>query len=126
MTDRWVCLECGARQPAQGPCRACKHEDDTLDLEDLKVRELMVDVEQRLVDQREKRLRFLGVGVGMVTVFLLWLVPGFWTIREAFGLPFLLDQWLLMAGIGLATMAILTRMLAKKRFPYLADDLSVR
>lgn len=126
MADRWVCLECGARQPAPGPCRACKHEDDTLDLEDLKVRELMVDVEQRLVDQREKRLRFLGVGVGMITVFLLWLVPGFWTIREAFGLPFLLDQWLLMAGIGLATMAILTRMLARKRFPYLADDLSVR
>jgi hypothetical protein len=125
MTDAWVCLECGHRQAGPGACGACER-DDVLDLRDEKVRDLMRDVEQRLVDQREKRLRFLGVAVGMVTVFALWLVPGYWQIEEAFRLPVFFDQWILMAGIGLATIAILNRLLAKKRFPYLGDDLTVR
>ncbi|MEO8707324.1 MAG: hypothetical protein ABI867_45270 [Kofleriaceae bacterium] len=126
MTDPWVCLECGVRQGAKGPCRRCGCEDDTLDLMDLKVRELMRDVEDRLLHQREKRLRLLGVAVGMVVVFALWLVPGYWAIEESFRLPMFFDQWILMAGIGLATMAILSRMFTKRRFPYLSDDLAVR
>jgi ribosomal protein L40E len=123
MTDPWVCLECGARQAEQGACRRC-NKDDTLDLRDDKVRELMRDVEQRLADQREKRLRFLGVGVGMAVVFGLWLVPQYWTFRRVFALPLLFDQWVVMALLGFGTMKLLGRR-AKKRFPFLRDDLTV-
>lgn len=61
---------------------------------------------------------------GMAVVFTLWFVPGYWSIRRAYGLPFYLDQPLLMAGIGLAVIAILSRR-KRKQFPYLGDDLSI-
>jgi hypothetical protein len=125
MDRPWACLECGARQAAGGECARCRR-DDTADLRDEKVRELARDIEDRLSHQREKRLRFVGVAVGMAVVFAAWLVPGYWSLRNStFALPFFLDQILLMAGIGLGVLAVLGRS-KKKRFPYLDDDLNVR
>ena len=126
MTNPWVCIDCGARQEAQGACRACGHAD-TLDARDEKVRELMRDVDLRLTDRREGRLRFLGVGVGMALIFALWMVPGYWDLRGKIypGLPMLIDQWLFMALIGLGVMKVGERVLAKRRFPYLGDDLTI-
>ena len=122
----WVCIDCGARQAEQGPCAACE-KDDTSDLRDYKIRELMRDVEGRLTRQREGRLRFLGVICGMAAVFGLWFIPGYWEYRARFlALPVLFDQWLLMALIGIGVAALLARALGKKRFPYLADDLTIR
>nr|MBA2538473.1 hypothetical protein [Deltaproteobacteria bacterium] len=96
--------------------------DDTLDVRDVKVRELMRDVEQRLTDRREGRLRFLGVGIGMATVIALWMVPGYSTIRQGMALPLFLDQLILMALIGFGVIKLL---MARKRFPYLRDDLTI-
>ena len=121
----WVCIDCGARQPEQGKCRTCGH-DDTLDLRDEKVRELMRDVDMRITDRREARFRYLGVGVGMAIVILLWTLPGYWDLRHHyFALPALMDQWFLMAVIGLGIVKGGTKIFAKRRFPYLQDDLSV-
>lgn len=121
-----MCIDCGARQDDKGACKACGHED-TLDANDVKVRELMRDVDMRLGDRREARLRFLGVGVGMVTVFALWAVPGYWSLRGTVypGLPALFDQWALMAVIGFLVSKGAERLFTKRRFPYLRDDLSM-
>jgi hypothetical protein len=125
MDRPWACLECGARQDASGQCQRCRR-DDVADLRDEKVRELARDIEDRLAHDREKHLRFLGAGIGMVVVFVLWFVPGYWSLRNTtYALPFFLDQPLLMAGIGLGVIAVLSRG-KRKRFPYLGDDLSVQ
>jgi hypothetical protein len=125
-SPHWVCLDCGARQEAKGPCARCG-KDDTSDLRDEKIRELMRDVEERLERRREGRLRFAGVLVGISAVVALAQVPGYWEYRSRFlALPLLFDQLLLMAFFGLGASAGLGRIFAKKRFPYLATDLSVR
>ncbi len=115
-----VCIDCGARQPADGPCATCHHEM-TLDTRDEKVRELMRDVEDRLTGQRESRFRFLGVLTGMTVIFCLWMVPGYWSLRGRLypGLPIFADQWIFMALIGLGLSKVLTKLVGKKRFPYL-------
>lgn len=126
MVKPWVCIDCGARQDEQGACAACGHAD-TLDARDERVRELMRDVDLRLSDRREARLRFLGVGIGMVTVFALWAVPGYWSLRGSVypGLPMFFDQWALMAVIGFGVIKIGERLVTARRFPYLRDDLSM-
>jgi hypothetical protein len=122
----WVCLDCGARQTAKGPCARCG-KDDTSDLRDEKIRELMRDVEDRLARQREGRLRFGGMLVGVAAVLALAQVPGYWEYRMRFlALPLLFDQLLLMAMFGFGASVGLGRIFARKRFPYLAPDLSIR
>lgn len=119
----WVCIDCGARQPAEGPCAACKHEL-TLDTRDEKVRELMHDVDLRLRDQRETRARFMGVILGMAVIFSLWMVPGYWDARGRVypGLPMFIDQWIFMALIGLLASKLLVKYLGRPRFPYLDEQ----
>jgi len=123
----WVCIDCGERQPAEGPCIACKHEM-TLDTRDEQVRELMRDVDERLARQREGRFRFLGVLVAMTVVFIAWMIPGYWNARGRIypGLPMFADQWILMALIGLGLSSLLTRYVGRKRFPYLDQNLTIR
>ena len=77
-----------------------------------------------LADRREKRYRLLGVVVGMAAIFGLWLVPGYWIIEAGFRLPMLFDQWILMALVGFGLMKLLERR-ARRRFPYLRDDLTI-
>jgi hypothetical protein len=119
----WVCIDCGHRQAETGRCGGCGH-DDTLDLKDDKVRELMRDIEQRLTDRRETKVRFLGVGIGMAVVIALWAVPGYSTIRQGMAMPLFLDQLILMALAGFGVVKLLM-MRARKRFPYLRDDLTI-
>ena len=126
MQKPWVCIDCGARQEVGGACHKCSH-DDTLDARDEKVRELMRDVDRRLADRREGRLRFLGVAVGMAIIFGLWLVPGYWSARGTLypGLPLFMDQWIFMALIGLGIVKGGQRVFKATRFPYLTSDLTI-
>ena len=126
MVNPWVCIDCGARQDETGACRACGHAD-TLDARDERVRELMRDVDLRRADRLETRLRFLGVGVGMAVIFGLWTIPAYWDLRGSLypGIPMLLDQWLFMAVIGYAVSKGAEKLLARPRFPYLRDDLTI-
>jgi hypothetical protein len=123
MTNPWVCIDCGARQEDKGSCRACGHED-TLDARVENVRDLMRDVDLRLADRRESRLRFLGVGIGMAIIFALWTVPGYWGLRGTIypGLPLFIDQWALMAIIAFGVIKGGEKLFFKKRFPYLNAD----
>src|SRR4051794_20587872 len=107
-------MDCGARQAAAGKCAVCG-KDDTLDSREERVRELMHDVDLRLAMARETRFRFIGVGIGMAIVFTLWVVPGYWAFERVIALPFLADQWLMMAAIGLGVMVGLGRVFNKKR-----------
>jgi len=119
MTNPWVCTECGNRQAAEGKCGACGNEP-TLDARDEQVRELMADIDLRIGQKREGRFRLVGVVIGMVAIFATWMIPNFWEKRsENFALPFLLDQWILMALIGYGVSKGLEKLYAKKRFPYL-------
>ena len=106
-------------------CRACNH-DDTLDARKEDVRVLMRDVDQRLADRRDGRMRFAGVVLGMAIIFSLWLVPGYWSLRGTIypGLPLFFDQWIFMAIIGLAIVKLGGRLI-KPRFPYLTSDLTM-
>lgn len=118
-----MCIDCGARQAAGGPCTACKHEL-TLDSREEKVRELMHDVDLRLRGQRETRARFLGVLVGMTVIFGAWMVPGYWSARGRLypGLPILADQWIFMALIGLVVTKLVMKYFDRRRFPYLDEQ----
>jgi hypothetical protein len=122
----WVCIDCGARQPAEGACVACRNEM-TADTRMLSIRELMHDVDLRLAQRREGRLRFVGVGLGMLVVGLAWMIPGYWRLRGAVypGLPFFFDQWGLMALTGYGVTVGLERLFRHKRFPYLDDNLNI-
>ena len=72
-------------------------------------------------------LRFLGVGLGMAIIFMLWLVPGYWSLRGAVypGLPLFMDQWIFMALIGFAIVKVGQRVFNAARFPYLKSDLTM-
>lgn len=126
MNNPWVCIDCGARQAESGACVACKHED-TLDARKENTRDLMRDVDMRLGDRREGRLRFLGVGIGMAIIFGLWTVPAYWSLRGTIypGLPLLVDQWALMALIAFGVIKGGEKLFFKKRFPYLKPDMTM-
>lgn len=118
----WICVECGGRQAEAGACQRCGT-PAVLDGRLAHVRELMADIDLRASLRREARQRMLSVAFGIVPVFLLWLVPGFWSTRHRlFALPMLFDQWLLMIGFALLAMKVLQRLPAVKRFPYLDDN----
>ncbi len=127
MTDPWVCIDCGARQAQSGTCQRCAN-GDTLDVREERVRELMYDVDLRLAQRAESRARMLGVVIGVGTIALLWLVPGYWSLRGTLypGIPFLVDQWFFMAVIGLGVSKLLEKAFTKKRFPYLDDAQQLR
>lgn len=119
MTNPWVCTDCGARQPESGPCQKCRNAD-TLDARKEQTRELMYDIDLRIAQKAEGRARMIGVGIGIAVVVVFWAQPWYWSLRkQAFAIPFLADQWFLMAVIGFAVSKFLEKKLAKKRFPYL-------
>lgn len=123
MTNPWVCIECGGRQAEPGTCRACR-KDEVLDANKEEVRGLMADVELRLGDRREARLRWGGVILAISIVVFAWTIPGYWQVRgDAYpGLPFLLDQWLFMTVLGFGFLKLGERVFTHKRFPYLNEQ----
>ncbi len=120
MTNPWVCIDCGSRQADAGTCRTCS-KGETLDARKEQTRELMYDVDLRIMQKAETRARMIGVFIGCGVIFARWLVPGYWGLRGTVypGLPFFADQWAAMAVIGFGVMKVLEKRLAKKRFPYL-------
>jgi hypothetical protein len=123
MTNPWVCIECGGRQSDAGACTTCKS-DEVLDARKEEVRNLMADVELRLTDRREARIRWTSVLIGVGVVFALWTIPGYWGLRGSLypGLPFLADQWGFMILIGFGLLKLGGKVFAHKRFPYLNEQ----
>jgi ribosomal protein L40E len=123
MRNPWVCLDCGARYAEAGNCRDCGKED-VLDARREDVRALMADVELRLGDRREARIRWFAVVVSIAIIVGAWLVPGYWSLRGTLypGIPFLLDQWIFMALLGFGILKLGERVFAHKRFPYLDEQ----
>jgi len=124
MTNTWVCLDCGGRQDAAGACRAC-NADEVLDARKEDVRGLMADVDLRLGDRREARIRWTAVVIAIAIIVVAWMVPGYWSLRGVIypGLPFLVDQWAFMAILGLGILKLGERVFGhQKRFPYLNEQ----
>lgn len=124
VTDPWVCIECGGRQADEAACRRCRN-TEVLDARKEQVRELMADVDLRLGDAREAKLRWGGVAIGVGLVFALWMVPGYWGLRGALypGLPFFADQWGFMIVIAFLVMKLGKKLVGHTpRFPYLNEQ----
>jgi hypothetical protein len=115
-----VCIQCGRRQPAAERCAGCG-EDNLLDLGKDQTRELLLDIDQRLRDKRETRIRVLGVVIGIAAIVLIWAVPGYWGFRNrTFALPFFLDQVALMVAVAFAATKLLERAWpGTKKFPFI-------
>ena len=116
----FVCIQCGRRQPAAERCTGCG-EDNLLDLAKDQTRELLMDIDQRLRDRREARLRMLAVAIGIAAVVVLWGIPGYWRFRnETIALPFFLDQVVLMVVVAFAATKLLEQAWpGKKKFPFI-------
>ncbi|MCA9674380.1 MAG: hypothetical protein H6708_14100 [Kofleriaceae bacterium] len=119
-TGDFACSQCGHRQPAMAAtCAACGS-DTVHDLRLARTRELFDDIELRLRDRREGRIRAAAVVVGMAVVITLWFVPGWWAFRrKAYALPFLADQIGLMVVVAIGATKLLELKFRGKRFPYL-------
>lgn len=94
-----------------------------MDLRSRRTRDFLDEVESRLRDQREGRIRTISVVSAMAIVVALWLVPGYWSLRGRVypGLPFLADQVILMIGVALGVMKVLEQKLDRPRFGFVKD-----
>ena len=117
----FACPECSHRQEAGDRCGKCNY-DGLLDLSKLRNRELLRDIDRRAEDKHDDRVRKLSVAIAMGGIIACWFIPGFWSMRmQAFALPLLLDQWLLMLGLAMLIMKVWERYPPKKKFPWVDD-----
>jgi hypothetical protein len=124
-----ACPECGHRQDGDAAtdtarrCGRCNY-DGLLDLDNPRHVDLLRDIDHRRRDKRNDRVRIASVGFAMLTVFALWLVPGYWDLRGTFypGLPLLADQFALMIALAFGISKLLEKTAPPSKFPYLDDD----
>jgi hypothetical protein len=118
-----ACPECGHRQDGGDRCGACNY-DGLLDLDNAQHVELLRDIDMRRRDKHETRVRLASVAFAVTLIFALWLVPGYWTARGRYypGLPFLVDQWILMILIALGLSKLLERTAPPSKFPYVDSE----
>jgi hypothetical protein len=65
----------------------------------------------------------VGVVVGMIIVFGLWCIPGFWDVRARFfAIPLLIDQIVLMAAIAYGIGQLLDKILPGRVPEFVLDD----
>ena len=116
----FACSQCGRLQVEAPGCAGCRFEP-LIDVRRSSVRDLLVETDQRRLDRASGRNRMIGVVLGMLTIGACWFIPGSWRIRaHTIALPFLADQILLMAAVGLGVLTVLDRREPKTRFPWLA------
>ncbi len=115
----FACSRCGLLQVEAAACARCRF-DQLIDVRRSSVRDLLVETDQRRLDRASGRNRMIGVVTGMVTIGACWFIPGFWKLRaHTIALPFLADQILLMAVVGLGVLTVLDRREPRTRFPWL-------
>lgn len=115
----FACSQCGLLQVEAPACARCRF-DPLIDVRRSSVRDLLVETDQRRLDRASARNRMIGVVLGMLTIGACWFIPGFWKVRaHTIALPFLADQLLLMAVVGLGVLTVLDRRVPKTRFPWL-------
>jgi hypothetical protein len=115
----FVCTQCGNRQAGEATCGRCG--SDTIhDLRSRRTRDFLDEIEMRLRDTREGRIRAASVIGGMGLVFLLWFIPGYGDLRGSAypGLPLFADQVIFMIAAALGIHFTLDRVFTKKKFPY--------
>jgi hypothetical protein len=116
----FACSQCGHRQSAEDVCGRCR--SDTIhDLRKSNTRELFDDIDMRLRDKIEGRVRAGAVVLSITIIILLWMVPAYREARgKAYpGLPLFADQVILMTLLALAILKVGESKLQRKRFPYL-------
>jgi hypothetical protein len=119
MDGNFVCTQCGNRQTGEATCGRCG--SDTMhDLRSRRTRDFMDEIEGRLRDQREGRIRAVSVAGGMGLVIFLWFIPGYGDLRGSAypGLPLFADQVIFMIVASLGIHTALDRLFTKKRFPF--------
>jgi hypothetical protein len=113
----YACMDCGARQPAGGPCRVCTS-DPTLDLGDRHVRDMLLADDASRKSRRADRIRYVSVPIGIIVVIALAFVPGL-SLLFAMG-PFFSGYIASMVGVALLVMKLIdVTWPFKPRFPYL-------
>ena len=121
MTDgNYCCTQCGHRQAGEDRCGRCG--SDTIhDLRSRRTRDFLEEIESRLRDQREGRIRTASVIGGMGLVIAAWFVPGYADLRGTAypGLPIFADQVIFMIVLALGIHWGLDRTFAGKRFPWI-------
>ena len=85
--------------------------------------ELLRDIDRRRLDKRNDRVRIASVAFGMLVVFALWLMPGYWKARSVYypGLPLFADQFAFMIVLALGMSKLLEKTAPPSKFPYLDD-----
>ena len=116
----FCCSACGHRQDVDAACGRCGA-DSLLDLRRRRHRELLEEIDSRLSDRRNDRIRMIGVVAGIATIVAAGiLIPGYWTARaKLFALPLLADQVIYMIVIAFGIITVLERTFNRKRSPFL-------
>ncbi len=120
MDLRYVCFDCGQRQPGPGRCPGCG-DSPLLDLEDGGVRIALEDDDFRRRTERDRTFTALCVPVALVLGVSLLFVPGFTTLLGLVPGPNFLKIIFGMAGMGYGLSRLLLMVFPPRlRFPYLA------
>jgi hypothetical protein len=118
----WICSRCARRAESGAECARCRT-DSMYDLRSQRMRELLSERQDRLVHERDARVNKLCALAGVVIVVLAAkFVPGYWKLRGDIypGLPFFIDQLLLMAGVGLVARFAIDRIMPQPPFGFVA------
>jgi hypothetical protein len=116
----FVCSQCGHRQDAEGDCARCG-KDTVHDLRRSTTRDLLGDIDLRRRDKIEGQSRAIAVIGAMIIVISPWFIVPNWSEirRNAFAIPLMADQIILMVLVAFGLMKLLEAKLQKPRFPYL-------
>ena len=112
----FACANCGHLGESEGDCPSC-HQADLLDIRRPEVVELLRDTDSRIAQNRNDKIRWLSVGLGIFVGVAINFIPGF---RWPIVLPFGGHWWIFTIACSLGIMHLLEKTIgAKSRFPYI-------
>lgn len=110
----YACSQCGGRQEEERSCKHCGYEF-VHDLRNRRSRDYLLQIERDIKAKRDRRIKYVGVGVGSALI-------GAVLVTEAFARIPNVVLWSAIAGVTFGIIVGGERLLAgRKRFPYLEE-----